>query len=53
MDNTHDIVIIGAGLTGLTTAFALHQKNRNVTILESDNKVGGQIQSHHVSGQTL
>ena len=50
MDNTHDIVIIGAGLTGLTTAFALHQKNRNVTILESDNKIGGQIQSHHVNG---
>ena len=50
MDNTHDIVIIGAGLTGLTTAFALRNKNRNVTILESDNKIGGQIQSHHVNG---
>jgi oxygen-dependent protoporphyrinogen oxidase len=50
MDNTHDIVIIGAGLTGLTTAFTLHQKSRNITILESDNKIGGQIQSHHVNG---
>ena len=50
MDNTHDIVIIGAGLTGLTTAFALRNKNRNVIILESDNKIGGQIQSHHVNG---
>ena len=50
MDNTHDIVIIGAGLTGLTTAFALRNKNRNVTILESADRVGGQIQSHHVNG---
>lgn len=50
MDNTHDIVIIGAGLTGLTTAFALRNKNRNVTILERADKVGGQIQSHHVNG---
>ena len=50
MDNTHDIVIIGAGLTGLTTAFALRNKSRNVTILERADKVGGQIQSHHVNG---
>ena len=50
MDNTHDIVIIGAGLTGLTTAFALRNKNRNVTILERADRVGGQIQSHHVNG---
>ena len=50
MDNTHDIVIIGAGLTGLTTAFALRNKGRNVTILESADRVGGQIQSHHVNG---
>ena len=48
--NTHDIVIIGAGLTGLTTAFALRNKGRNVTILESADRVGGQIQSHHVNG---
>ena len=49
-NNTHDIVIIGAGLTGLTTAVALHNKNRNVTILECADRVGGQIQSHHVNG---
>ena len=48
--NTHDIVIIGAGLTGLTTAFALRNKGRDVTILESADRVGGQIQSHHVNG---
>lgn len=43
--NEHDIVIIGAGITGLTCAFQLKRKNRDVLILECNDRVGGQIKT--------
>jgi len=35
-----DVVIIGAGLSGLTTAIILARAGRSVTILEQSSKVG-------------
>ena len=35
---TTDIVVIGAGLTGLTTAYTLARKGREVTVLERMDK---------------
>lgn len=43
-----DVCIIGAGLTGLTTAFGLIKKARSVHVVEQANRVGGQIQTHKV-----
>ena len=40
-----DILVIGAGLTGLTTAFRLTRGGKQVHILECSNRVGGQIHS--------
>ncbi|MDR1743905.1 MAG: protoporphyrinogen oxidase [Dysgonamonadaceae bacterium] len=40
-----DFLIIGAGLTGLTTAFALKQKGFSVAVLEKNDYVGGQIRT--------
>lgn len=40
-----DIVIIGAGLTGLTTGFHLTRRHKNIVILEQHDRVGGQIHS--------
>lgn len=45
-----DIVIIGAGLTGLTTAYLLARKGRQVTVVETMDKPGGQIQTHVEDG---
>jgi len=45
-----DIVIIGAGLTGLTLAFYLKKAGKSVAIIEKDNRTGGVIQSHHEDG---
>ena len=45
-----DIVIIGAGLTGLSTAFDLKKKGRDVLVLEKQNRIGGQIQTHTEDG---
>lgn len=38
-----DILIIGAGLTGLTLAYYLKQLNLTVTVVESRNRIGGRI----------
>ena len=48
-----DIVVIGAGLTGLSTAFNLRQKGRDVLVLEKENRIGGQIRTHREDGFTF
>ncbi|MDD2437163.1 MAG: protoporphyrinogen oxidase [Massilibacteroides sp.] len=45
-----DVVIIGAGLTGLTSAFYLKKRGRNLQILEQADRTGGQIRSFHSDG---
>jgi len=41
--NESDIVIIGAGLTGLTLAYYLKSKNLSVQLIEARNRIGGRI----------
>ncbi|MBR5209913.1 MAG: protoporphyrinogen oxidase [Paludibacteraceae bacterium] len=45
MDN---VVVIGAGITGLTCAFQLKRRGANVTVLECQDRIGGQINSQHI-----
>ena len=45
-----DIIVIGAGLTGLTTAYTLSRKGREVMVLERMDVPGGQIQTHSEGG---
>ena len=45
-----DIVIIGAGLTGLTTGFHLTRRNKDILIVEQSNRIGGQIHSYQDQG---
>lgn len=40
-----DVVVIGAGLTGLTAAFHLKKRGRDIQILEQNDRTGGQIQT--------
>ncbi|WP_033960455.1 flavin monoamine oxidase family protein [Psychroserpens jangbogonensis] len=52
MQNKHtDILIIGAGLTGLTLAHYLKQLNLSVTIVESRNRIGGRIYTKYNESQ--
>lgn len=44
------IIVIGAGISGLTTAYLLSKKGFNVTILEKNNSVGGSIESVFENG---
>lgn len=45
-----DIVILGAGLTGLCTAFNLQKKKLNFIVLEKENRVGGVIRTQEQGG---
>ena len=45
---TRDVVVIGAGLTGLTTAFYARKRGRDVEIVEQADRIGGQIRTHRV-----
>lgn len=44
------VAIIGAGVTGLTTAFNLRKANIPFTVFESSNHLGGVIASHRENG---
>lgn len=47
-----DIVIVGAGITGLTAGFYLQKRGFNVLILDRSARTGGQIQTFHKDGFT-
>ena len=47
---TKDVVVIGAGLTGLATTFFLQKKGFDVILLEKDSRVGGAIRTHNENG---
>ena len=43
--NNYDVIIIGAGINGLTTASILGKKGKRVLVLESRDKIGGMASS--------
>ncbi|MFY1696074.1 flavin monoamine oxidase family protein [Solwaraspora sp. WMMA2101] len=48
-----DVVVIGAGLAGLTAATELAAAGRQVQVVEALDRVGGRTASHHRYGQAL
>jgi phytoene dehydrogenase-like protein len=49
----HDVIIIGAGLSGLSAAVHLHRQGRKVLILEASDRVGGRVKTDFVDGFIL
>lgn len=52
MEQRTDIVIIGSGLTGLTTAFYLRKAGFKVLVLEKNDRPGGVMQTYKKDGFT-
>lgn len=48
--NAVHTVVIGGGLTGLTTAYLLKKKNINVILIEKESQVGGAIKTYNQEG---
>src|SRR5579875_1697564 len=49
-----DVVVVGAGLAGLTSALDLQQAGRSVIVLEARDRVGGRILNHDLGdGQVV
>ena len=48
-----DIVVIGAGFSGLTAALRLHQSGHRVTVLEARERVGGRVHSLKLSNGAI
>lgn len=51
--NSADVVIIGAGLAGLTAAYELARNGKDVLVLEKEDEVGGRNRSFDVDGFTV
>ena len=50
---TADVVVVGAGLAGLSAAVALHRAGRDVVVLEASDGVGGRVRTDIVDGFRL
>src|SRR5690554_5584638 len=48
-----DVLIVGAGIAGLTAARDLAMGGLRVTLLESSDRVGGKVTGHTVAGVEL
>ncbi len=48
-----EVTVVGAGLTGLSTAYWLKRGGVSVRVVETDNRIGGQIQTQHFQHYTF
>ena len=52
-NTTADIVIIGAGLSGLCLAYFLRRENLNIRLIEGRSRIGGRIQTHRTENAPI
>src|ERR1700679_1989687 len=52
-DKTHDVVVIGAGMAGLTAARKLAEAGVEVLVIEAQDRIGGRILTEHVGGEAI
>ena len=48
--NKYDVVVIGAGISGLLSALAISEENKSVLVLEKEEYIGGVCRSYEVDG---
>lgn len=52
MEQQHTVLIVGAGLTGLTLAYLLKKQGISATLLEARPRIGGRIETIHGANST-
>jgi monoamine oxidase len=52
-NNTVDVVVIGAGMAGLTAARALAEAGLKVLVVEAQDRIGGRIWTRHVGDEAI
>src|SRR6266478_3298211 len=52
-DNTHDVVVVGAGMAGLTAARSLAEAGLKVLVVEAQDRIGGRIWTRHVGAEFI
>ena len=53
MNTKYDIVVVGAGVSGLLSALSLSKEGKSVLVLEKEGYVGGVCRSYKVQGYTV
>jgi oxygen-dependent protoporphyrinogen oxidase len=43
----YDMIVVGAGISGLSLAYQVAQKGKQVLVLEGDNRIGGCLNTHY------
>lgn len=51
--DTHPVIVVGGGISGMGAAWGLYQRGIPVLVLEADRRVGGMVQSRTQEGFTL
>ena len=51
--NKADVIVVGAGITGLSTAYAVQKAGRSVLVLEASDHVGGRIMTRERGGDKV
>lgn len=52
-NSMQDVIVIGAGMAGLTAARALAEAGRKVLIIEAKDRIGGRIWTRHVDDEAI
>jgi monoamine oxidase len=52
-DNTREVVVVGAGMAGLTAARTLAEAGLKVLVVEAQDRIGGRIWTRHVGDEAI
>jgi monoamine oxidase len=52
-ENTYDVIVVGAGMAGLTAARSLAEAGLKVLVVEANDRIGGRIWTRHVGDEAI